>query len=277
MTTTNASNDDVEVGGRFRLVLLDFDGTLCLGDDPVLLYAQLVDEALAEQGGTNTGVTVRDAVQRGLDTGDLRVPELVLDAQGLPDGVAGRTDMVLWPLQDGYQLVQVLALQAGLTPEQTNAAFLAARTRLLGRGLAVSDVHAPEGAAQILADLRNQPATVVVLVTNSPAEEFDVWLTHLGLVEHFDLVINSAKKPGGMPAAVEQARNLMADQAGPVPMGQVVSIGDIWANDLAYVHAHGGTTVLIDRFNTGVGDPDHRLVDAASALQLLHQVEVKTT
>ena len=33
----------------YQLVVFDFDGTLCLGDDPVLTYAQLVDDALAER------------------------------------------------------------------------------------------------------------------------------------------------------------------------------------------------------------------------------------
>ena len=187
-----------------------------------------------------------------------------------PADIAGRTDMALWPLQDGYQLVQLLGLQAGLTSADTHAAFRTSRTQLLDHGLATSDVHAPDGAAEIIRQLREQAA--VVLVTNSPAENFDVWLTQLGLEDHFDLIINSAKKPTGMAAAVDHARTtLQATRARPFRWKRWSPIGDIWGNDLAYVHEQGGHTILIDRFSTGLGTPDHRVRDAASALALLHR------
>lgn len=57
-----------------ELVIFDFDGTLCLGDDPVLTYAQLVDDAIAARGLPDAAV--RDAVQRGLDAGNLNIPEI---------------------------------------------------------------------------------------------------------------------------------------------------------------------------------------------------------
>lgn len=276
-----AGNMVVEDGSRggdgFQLVVFDFDGTLCLGDDPVLTYAQLVDEALAERSVSEDGkhthralknFSVREAVQRGLETGELNVPEIRFDDHGYPADIAGRTDMTLWPLQDGYQLVQLLGLQAGLTSVDTHAAFRASRTQLLDHGLASSDVHVPEGAAEIISQLRQQAA--VVLITNSPAENFEVWLTQLGLEDHFDLVINSAKKPTGMAAAIEHARTTLQHEGEAIPMDAVVSIGDIWGNDLEYVHEQGGHTILIDRFSTGLGTPDHRVPDAASALRLLH-------
>lgn len=185
-----------------ELVIFDFDGTLCLGDDPVLTYAQLVDDAIAARGLPDAAV--RDAVQRGLDAGNLNIPEIKLDDNDYPADIAGKTDMVLWPLQDGYQLVQLLGLQAGLDSTETHAAFRASRDQLLTGGLGSSDVHAPDGAVEVLQQLRDR--AVLVLITNSPAENFDAWLTQLGLQEQFDLIINSAKKPAGMPAAVQQAR-----------------------------------------------------------------------
>lgn len=263
----------MDVHDRVRLVVLDFDGTLCLGDDPVLAYARLVDEAL-ESAGANRAYRIRDAVQRGLDAADLRVPEIRCDDRGYPTDIAGTTDMALWPLQDGYQLVQLLALQSGLTSVEINAAFRASRAELLQRGLAASDVHAPAGVTDILSELRQRVA--VVLVTNSPADRFDAWLAQLELQDHFDLIINSAGKPGGMPAAVKHAMTTCATADAPMTMDQVVSIGDIWGNDLAYVHEQGGTTVLIDRFNTGLGAPDHRVTDAATAFRLLDDQQVST-
>lgn len=268
--------DEAQRWDGYQLVIFDFDGTLCLGDDPVLRYAQLVDEALAARRVSQDGdgnrpspsFRVREAVQRGLDAGELNIPEIRFDDDGYPSDIAGRTDMALWPLQDGYQLVQLLGLQAGLTSADTHAAFRTSRTQLLDHGLATSDVHAPDGAAEIISQLREQAA--VVLVTNSPAENFDVWLTQLGLADHFDLVINSAKKPTGMAAAVDHMRTTLQTTGESIPMTTVVSIGDIWGNDLAYVHEQGGHTILIDRFSTGLGAPDHRVQDAASALALLH-------
>jgi FMN phosphatase YigB (HAD superfamily) len=262
-------------------VVFDFDGTLCLGDDPVLIYAQLVDEALAEHHGADNGhqlvrrndqgFSIRKAVHRGLDAGNLLVPEIVLDNTGYPADIEGKTDMVLWPLQDGYQLVQLLGLQAGLDSTETHAAFRESRARLLRQGLALTDVHAPTGVVEVISRLRQQQ-TAVVLITNSPAENFDRWLTQLGLSDHFDLIINSAKKPTGMPEAVDQAREAFAANGAPIAMEAVVSVGDIWGNDLAYVHDQGGQTILIDRFDTGLGNPDHRVPDAASALlHLDHQ------
>lgn len=262
-------DDDTQRWDRYQLVVFDFDGTLCLGDDPVLTYAQFVDEALAERPQR---FSVREAVQRGLDAGDLNIPEIRFDHDGYPADIAGRTDMALWPLQDGYQLVQLLGLQVGLTSAETHAAFRESRAQLLERKLATSDVHAPEGAAEIITRLRDHAA--VVLITNSPAENFDVWLDQLGLDDHFDLVINSAKKPTGMAAAVEHARTTLQTEGEAIPMDAVVSVGDIWGNDLEYVHEQGGHTILIDRFSTELGTPDYRVADAASALALLDREKV---
>src|SRR5690625_2583207 len=261
------------VQGWDQLVVFDFDGTLCLGDDPVLTYAHPVDETLTERRASRAGSSIQRAVRRGLNAGNLLVPEIILNNKGYPADIAGKTDMALWPLQDGYQLVQLLGLQAGLDATKTHATFRASRTQLLTGGLASTDVHAPEGAVEVLPQLREHAA--LVLITNSPAENFDAWLTQLGLQNQFDLIINSAKKPTGMPAAVQQARTSL-DTQHEIPMSAVVSIGDIWGNDLAYVHEQGGHTILIDRFSTGLGTPDHRVADAASALQRLLNEQMVT-
>ena len=78
-----------------------------------------------------------------------------------------------------------------------------------------------------------------------------------------------------MPAAVQQARTNV-DTQHEIPMSDVASIGDIWGNDLAYVHDQEGHTILIDRFSTGLGTPYHRVADAASALQLLLNEQMVT-
>lgn len=259
---------------REQLILLDFDGTLCLGDDPVLFYAEEVDRLLAEHGrDVPDAGTVRAAVERAFAQNTLLASEIRYGASGWPLNVdqeavrsaaaqgAGKSKAhpTSWPLQDGYQLVQLLAVQAGLSDEEAGVAFAQGRRALLARGLERSDVHAPEGAGELLARLREVAG--VVLITNSPADAFGPWLEHLGLSDSFDAVINGAQKPFGMPAAVRAAQQ-QAAQTGlglEVVPERIISVGDIWRNDLEHVHAQGGATVLIDRFGTGLGDPTHRV------------------
>lgn len=272
---------------REKLLLLDFDGTLCLGDAPVLFYADRVDALLAERGhaGGPTGSSVHEVIARAFAENSLLVPEIIYDDAGAPLTVGSeathddaKAHPVSWPLQDGYQLVQLLARQAGLSDVDSGRAFRAARQDLLAHGLQNTDVHAPAGAQELLAEARRR--AVVVLVTNSPADAFAPWLQALGLSDAFDLVINDARKPLGMPAALERARAAGGDAGGAagengaaaahlIPPDQVLSVGDIWANDLEHVHDLGGRTVLIDRFGTGLGAPDHRVQDFAALPEVL--------
>lgn len=241
---------------REKLLLLDFDGTVCLGDDPVLHYAAEVDALLAERGRTvHDDGGVRAVVAAALDAGDLQVP-------ALPERAA---------VQDGYQLVQRLGRARGLSAEETGVAFRAGREALLAAGLRRSDVHAPAGLAALLDEVRETAA--VVLITNSPAAAFAPWLEVLGLTGAFDAVVNDAGKPAGLPAALEAALEEARGGAGVehVADTQILSVGDIWENDLAPVAARGGTTVLIDRFAAGVGSPDHRVPDFAAAAPILRQ------
>lgn len=263
-----------------KLLILDFDGTLCLGDDPVLAYAAQVDEELTTRGLNGPGGRpVRDLVADAFAADTLLVEEINYDDDGVPLAVKQEARMgaagahpTSWPLQDGYQLVQLLGVQAGLSGQTCGEAFRAARRTLLGAGLENTDLHAPAEAPELLSRLR-QEGVVVVLATNSPAEGFDTWLQTLGLEAAFDAVINSAQKPFGMPATVEQARQTAAELRGgaQVAAGSILSVGDIWANDLDYVAEQGGVTVLIDRFTTGLGEPSHRVQSFTEAADLIGQ------
>lgn len=263
---------------RNKLLVLDFDGTLCLGDDPVLAYAAQVDAMLAQrQFAGRLPRPVHTIVAEALSSNQLLAPEISYRPDGTPDAVAEEVSgeepthqteahPLSWPLQDGYQLTQLLAHQAGLTGAESGACFRRARRQLVAAGLEATDLHAPAGAAQLLDELRSR--AVVVLITNSPAEGFAPWLATLGLTASFDAVINDARKPFGMPEALAAAR--AADDSA-ASTEDVLSVGDIWRNDLAHVSAEGGTTVLIDRFRTGLGVPDHRVSDWSEVEPLLHR------
>jgi len=261
---------------REKLLLLDFDGTLCLGDAPVLFYADSVDARLQQRGlaGHFPGTTVREIAEAAFAANTLLVPEIQYGTDGVPLTVGSepthdnaKAPPVSWPLQDGYQLVQLLARQAGLSDTDSGECFRAARKELLAYGLENTDVHAPSGAQELLRETRG--SAVVVLVTNSPADAFAPWLQALGLTESFDLVVNDARKPFGMPVALDHARSAVDSAEGPIDLRQVLSVGDIWRNDLDHVDSLNGTTVLIDRFHTGLGHPDHRVMDFGEAAEVI--------
>lgn len=260
---------------RNKLLLLDFDGTLCLGDDPVLTYADQVDAMLGQRSLPGPGGrTVREVVTTAFAQNVLLAEEIEYDDAGTP--VTAETEEppkeekahpVAWPLQDGYQLVQLLASQSGLTQEEAGQAFRQARRHLVGAGLDATDLHTPPEAPDLLDELR-ESGIIAVLATNAPAEGFDTWLQALGLQNSFNAVINSAQKPFGMPQALERARHIGQP---PIPEKNILSIGDIWANDLAHVKALGGYTILIDRFQTALGAPHLRVSTFADSVEAIRR------
>nr|WP_296777473.1 haloacid dehalogenase-like hydrolase [Rhodococcus sp. (in: high G+C Gram-positive bacteria)] len=196
------------------ILLLDFDGTVCLGEAPVLAYADAVAARML-----------------GADGDDLR--------RRLGAFLAGGTgeDFV-----DGY--AAVAAYSAGrVSAEDQAAAYLASR-----RLLAAGDLHvwAPPGFADFLAGLSAGVRTV--LVTNAPRIGITETLAALGLGSSIDEVITDAAKPGGMESILDE---LLAD----VPARSLMSIGDIWRNDLEIPHRRGCVTALIDHNRTGDDRP----------------------
>ena len=149
------------------LVVLDFDGTLCLGHDPARMVAQEADA-----DGRLGLASLLDRWVQG-------------DASVAP-GAA-----------DGYQAVSRAALAAGLPAEALQAAFLRARTRLAaGEG----SIWAPVGALKLLGALRRTAR--VIIVTNSPTGSTLAVLARLGLDHAADAVVGDAAKPGGLVAAI---------------------------------------------------------------------------
>lgn len=194
------------------VLVLDLDGTVLLGDAPVLAYAYGISEAVGD-----------------------RVAAFLADPHGDPD---------LLDAQDGYQATARAAKALGLTRAQTQPAFLASRAVLAGDG-----VSAPPGLAELLSEL----PSYVVLVTNSPADGLPEVLDRLGLAAHIDRVRTDAHKPTGMPTIVD--RLLMRHHLTERPW-QLMSVGDIWRNDLAYAYERGCVTGYIDRHGRRQG-PAH--------------------
>jgi phosphoglycolate phosphatase-like HAD superfamily hydrolase len=204
-----------------RVLVLDFDGTVCLGDGPGLRYADEVGALL----GPEARRALTEAVTAFL--------------AGCGSGSVA---------QDVYQVVHEHA--GGLPPDRVTGAYRASRAALLAGGIAV---HAPAGLADLLADLR--PAVHVVVLTNAPQEGLDVLLERLGLAGVVDETIGDAGKPAGMGPVVER---LLVEHGLVDEPRRLLSVGDLWENDLAAPARRGCATAHIDRFGRRCGHPDVR-------------------
>ena len=202
------------------VLLLDFDGTVSVGDEPVLLYARLVAEGAGEPG-------ILEAVN-----GFLR----------------GERDEAHGGARDGYQLVARLAAAAEVPADILRDAYGESRGQV-DAGLV--PIEPPEHLRELLAELPD--GIHVALVTNAPAAKLGPVLDGFGLTDVIDEIVGSAQKPELMPEHVE--RLLTEHGLTEIPTS-LLSIGDIWGNDLAAAHDRGCRTALIDRFGFKDGEPD---------------------
>lgn len=191
-------------------LLFDFDGTIALGDGPVLAYAQKVATALGD-------------------------PSLV-------DGIRSMLDVADGAL-DGYDAVRRAAEERGADAALLSRAYLASRAQL---ATADAPITAPDGLAAFLAAADGLAERV--LVTNAPPIRIAEALDALGLTGLFDRIVTDARKPAGLETVLAT-----------LPEGiRVLSIGDIWHNDLAPAHARGHATALIGGFADAAASPTYR-------------------
>ncbi|KQM59014.1 HAD family hydrolase [Agreia sp. Leaf210] len=192
---------------RDKTLLFDFDGTLSLGVGPVVAYARAAAQQLAA------------------DQADAFVETIVATLEQHPSGRAPGTSAI-----DGYDLVRLMSADHGIRPDTLGKAYLASRAHL---GSPLAPVVAPDGLAEFLSEAR-QHANLIV-ATNAPDIRIDAALEMLGLAGLFDATYTSLGKPNGMGAVLDEW----------LPRGQVLSIGDVWVNDLAPAHARGALTALV--------------------------------
>lgn len=202
------------------VLVLDFDGTVCIGDAPVWAYAEAVIAGILDHDG---------AAGSELDA-DLRA-RLGAFLDGEPGSPA---------YADGYAAVAELA--AGHADEDLlERAYQRSRRELAGGRV---DVSAPAGLAEFLDGLAG--TTERVLVTNAPLDGVTETLAALGLLDSIDRVHAQARKPAGWTSLLPR----LLDGRDP---HRLLSVGDIWGNDLAAPLAAGCATALIDRFGHRAG------------------------
>jgi phosphoglycolate phosphatase-like HAD superfamily hydrolase len=202
-------------------LVLDFDGTVCLGDAPVRCYA-------AE-------------VLRHVEPG--RAGELAEELRRHLDGEPGTPAYA-----DGYVAVAQIA-GPHVAPEVLHTAYQASRGALAGRAL---DIATPAGLPGFLAALDGRARRV--LVTNAPATGIAESLDVLGLTDVIDEVRTNAGKPAGFAA-------LLPDLLRGAPPETLMSVGDIWVNDIAPALAQGCATAFVTGARHDVERPAHLRAD----------------
>ena len=206
-----------------RIVVFDFDGTLAVGDEPVLAYLRGV-------AGTAADGEFAAWAERG----------------------EGH--------RDGYALVAAWAAVHDVPESARAAAYGASRAALHEGALPVS---APDGLVELLD--RRPPGVRCVLVTNAPVHGIEPVLERLGLAGRLDALLGDAGKPGRMPAILDE---LLAEA--DLPPERLLSVGDVWENDLAPAAAIGAATAFVDRWCRDEGEPTYR---AKTLTALLPDIE----
>ncbi|MEV8144129.1 hydrolase [Specibacter sp. NPDC078709] len=195
------------------LLILDFDGTVCLGDGPVLAYADAVAEQIPEAS--------RPALLEGLDA-------FLAEDPNAP------------AYKDGYAAVAALAEEM-IDSDGLSRAYAESRERLAAGTVAIT---APEGLAEFLDSLAG--VAFRVLLTNAPLIGVAESLATLGLAGSIDLIMPDAGKPAGFSGLLP----VLLENKAP---HELLSVGDVWSNDIDLPSRHGCVTAFIDRFNHRTG------------------------
>lgn len=153
-----------------RSIVFDFDGTLAVGNGPVLAYARAVAPS------ANPGFV--DRVKDGLNAFD-----------------AGRSGY-----RDGYHVVAKLAARDGVSSGTMNQAYQASREML---GTSDAPVEAPAGLAELLNSL-NRHAELHV-ATNAPRAGVEQVLKSWEVRGYFAQVHVNVGKPAGLYPIIENS------------------------------------------------------------------------
>ncbi|GEB46432.1 hypothetical protein MTE01_23770 [Microbacterium testaceum] len=147
------------------VLIFDFDGTVAVGDGPLLAYARAVAVHTASADDFVSAVAAH---------------------------LAAPTDDVI----DGYDAVRRVALEAGVDDDDLASAYALSRTQL-------GSVDAPVSTARGLADFLADVDAERLLVTNAPATRLDEALAAMGLDGLFDRIVTDASKPAGLETLLD--------------------------------------------------------------------------
>jgi len=209
--------------------MFGFDGTLYVGDLPVLAYARHCAEQLPAAQAT----ALIDGIR------------FFLEGKSI-----GESSVDIASARNGYDAVEVLAATAGLADRQVHAAYRLARQDLAGSAFAVDP---PDGLLPVLEDLVD--VHVSVLAEADPTGLVEV-LDATGLTPHVSEVILRSQPMADVIG--DLLRRI--DAAEP---SRLLVVGDRWSGFLEEAAGAGAVTAMIDRFGSGDGRPLFRAADMA--------------
>jgi FMN phosphatase YigB (HAD superfamily) len=185
------------------LLVVDFDGTLYRGDEPVRFYARRLASALPEADGA----ALLASFERYLEQG----PKAAADSRDTVEAAALREAV------DGWGAAVHLGQRVyGIPPGVVDRAFVDTRAHM------VESACELEPAEPLLDTLRLLGGRVRrVLATNSPDIGLDVLLRRIGADGLFDEIVCSLGKPDGLRRYLQ--RELGQNPGGTVPSGTVPS------------------------------------------------------
>lgn len=185
-------------------ILFDFDGTLALGDGPIMAFARAITDR----------------------SGDVDFAARAATALAAFD--SGETDT-----RDGYDAVTRIARAEGVESDAIGASYDASRALL---GTSDAAVHPPEDLAAFLTELGTQAR--LVLATNAPGDGVTTVLRTWGVLDAFDALHFTVGKPAGLVPIMREA---LAD--GPVlAVGDIVDFDLAPATELGADTALVGAT-----------------------------------
>ncbi len=156
---------------------------------------------------------------------------------------------------DGYDAVRTVAIRLGADDEALSKGYVASRHALATEE---GPISAPEGLGAFLDRLAAH--ATLVLVTNSPDIRISEALEVLGAAS-ISRRVCSARKPAGLAAEIDAT----------LPGGPVLSVGDIYVNDLEPAIQRGAATALVGA--TWETHRDDVTMAAATLPELYSQIE----
>lgn len=182
-------------------ILLDFDGTLGLGNGPVTAYARAISSRAGGEEFFSRACSAIVAFE------------------------AGEADYL-----DGYHAVAKIAETAGISAEIRSAAYRSSREVL---GTNEAPVGPPAGLNDFFQGIRGRARLVVA--SNAPGSGILRLLQEWGVLALIEATHFAVGKPDGLLPIVQEALEL----------GPVLSVGDIYAFDLAPAASLGASTALV--------------------------------
>jgi FMN phosphatase YigB (HAD superfamily) len=230
------------------LLVVDFDGTVYRGDEPVRRYARRISESLPPAPAAR----YLKIFERYLAAG-------VAAARQSTDTVEAA---VLRESMDHWGAAHGLALRCfGLPAEVAEAAFRRTRQDMLDPDCEL-EVVTP--LIEALTALRG--AVRVVLATNSPGRDLTALLDRMGVTEAFDAVLPGAAKPDGLRRLLQRE---LGEDLWARPW-RLFSLGDHYYNDLAPAVEIGAAAGYIDRFGRADGPATAQAPVAEQLLPAIH-------